>query len=106
MNDLIYPGTFCKLNTNKFKTSMGVPKGTLLFVAGAKAVPEDENDPYTQRVKFLVHLVDDDGDILVEDGVYLVDPKSVRALGKKRQELLIAQMEKKYGDDGEGVTEH
>ncbi len=106
MKPLIYPGTFVKLDTNKFKESMGVPRGALLFVAGAKAIPENEDDPYTQRVKFFVHLVGEDGYVNTESGVFLVDPKSVRAIGKKRQEILLAQLEKSYGENGEGATEH
>ena len=86
---LIHTADFCQIVSDKFAEDTGVKRGHIVYVAGLKALPEDENDPYTQRIKFFVNLVSHDGHV---DGskLYLVDPRSIQKVGKLRQKKLLS----------------
>ncbi len=84
----IINGDFCQIVSDKFAEETGVKRGHLFYVAGHKALPEDEADPYTQRIKFLGHLVDHDGHI-DSSKLYLVDPRSLTKVSKSKQKKLL-----------------
>lgn len=85
----IRTGDFCKLVSDKFEA---VKRGHLLYVAGHKPLPISEEDPYTQRIKFFVHLVSHDGKIDTTK-LYLMDANSMQKVSnsKKKQLLEIAK---------------
>ncbi len=89
---LIRTGDFCEIVSDKFEEEAGVKRGHMVYVAGHKALPESENDPYTQRIKFFVNLVSIDGHV---DGtkLYLLDPRSLLKVkaGKQKKLLKIAK---------------
>lgn len=82
IDDLIHAGNFCEIITDKF-IHEEVKRGHLVYVAGHKALPEDENDPYTQRIKFFCHLVDKYGHI--DERFFIMDPKSLQRVDKRKQ---------------------
>lgn len=88
LTKLIKAGDFCYVITDKF-VEYGVPEGDVVYVIGHRAIPEDENDPYTQRVKFFVHRTDDDNHVLF-DNVYIMDPRSIEKVGELEEEELLA----------------
>lgn len=91
MDDLIRDNDFCEIITDKFEAE-GVKKGTRVYIAGHKAIPEDANDPYTQRVKFFVHLVHN-SIVIYEKGLFLMDPRSLRKVKKREQKKLMDKLE-------------
>lgn len=87
--DLIFPMTFVSVNTDKFeKEDGGIKKGDILFVAGDKAFPVSEEDPYTQRVFLYVQPVKEDH-IDTSKGFYIIDPISVTNLPAEENERLL-----------------
>lgn len=88
VSDLIRVGDFCSIVTDKFAADIGVKRGHLLYVAGHKALPESDTDPYTQRIKFFAHIVDHNGHIDASQ-LYLVDPVSIQKVGKGKQKKLM-----------------
>lgn len=86
---LIRTGDFCEVVSDKFAEETGVKRGHIVYVAGHKALPENENDPYTQRIKFFVNLVSRDGHV-DSNKLYLVDPRSILKVTKKKQEKLLS----------------
>lgn len=95
---LIHPTDFCQIVSDKFAEDTGVKRGHIVYVAGLKALPEDDADPYTQRIKFFVNLVSRDGHV---DGkqLYLVDPKSIQKVSKLKQKKLLAIAKADYEPD-------
>ena len=88
LNDLIYPMTFAKINSDAFEEHE-VYKGDTIFVAGTKAVPISDEDPYTQRVKMFVHLLDETEKVDTASGLFLMDPHSLVNVDKEENERLI-----------------
>jgi len=91
-NKLIYNNDFCMIATDIFEADHGIKNGHRVYVAGHRAIPEDEHDPYTQRIKFFVHLVKD-GHVQFDLGLFVMDPKSLRKVKVKEQNKLLAQLE-------------
>ena len=83
----IRTGDFCEIVTDKF-TDIGVKRGQHVYVAGHKALPISEEDPYTQRIKFLVHTME--GDIVKVKDLYLMDANSLLKVDEGKQEYLLA----------------
>lgn len=81
---------FCEIITDKFVEER-VPKGTRIYVAGHKALPISEDDPYTQRIKFLVHVVKDKH--VVFGDIYLMDAQSLRLVKPNEQKKLAKILE-------------
>ena len=94
---LIRPEDFCEIVVDKF-VEEGAPKGTRVYVAGHKALPISEEDPYTQRIKFLVHLVENKH--VVFGPLYIVDPNSIKLVKPNEQKKLA----KILGEDIEAVS--
>lgn len=95
---LIRTADFCQIVSDKFAEETGVKRGHIVYIAGHKALPESENDPYTQRIKFFVNLVSRDG---VVDGskLYLVDPVSIVKVNPRRQKTLLEKARAKIEDE-------
>ena len=92
LEDMIKDGDFAKVVNENF-LDFDVEKGALVFVAGVKAVPEDENDLYNQRIKMLIHRMDGDH-VMFEKTLIMVDPRSLKRVGKRKQKTLINHLEK------------
>ena len=84
-------GDFCQIVSDKFE-DIGVKRNTLVYVVGTKALPISEEDPYTQRIKLLVHLVDHDLHVTF-DKVYIMDPNSVQKVDENKQKNLTSILE-------------
>lgn len=90
--DLIHDNDFCMVTSDKF-VEEGVKVGQRVFVAGHRAIPEDERDPYTQRIKFFVYLLNKDKHVDFAKGLFLMDPKSLKRVNKGEQHKLLALLE-------------
>lgn len=95
-------GDFCEVVTDKFAVEHGVKRGRLVYVAGHRAFPLSENDPYTQRIKFMVHLLEDDK-VKPMLGLFFMDPDSIQKVDEGKQKALTDKMRKDF-DDAEGVV--
>lgn len=87
VSNLIHNGDFCEIVTDKFLHE-NVKRGHLVYVVGHKALPTDETDPYTQRIKFLAHLVKDEHVIAKE--IYVIDPVSLAKVPERKQKRLVS----------------
>lgn len=86
-DNLIRPSDYCLINTDKFEENEGVKRGQRVWIAGHRALPISEEDPYTQRIKFYVHLLDKDG-LLILPNMYIMDPNSLKKVGKNEAKKL------------------
>lgn len=86
----------CHIVSDKF-IEQGVKRNQLVYVAGHRVLPIAENDPYTQRIKFLCQLLSKDGEL--DQKLYLIDPTSLSLVGKKKQEHYLALIKERYGED-------
>ncbi len=77
---------FCQIVSDKFADEIGVKRNHVVYVAGLKALPVSDEDPYTQRIKFFCHLVKDDH--VDATKLYIVDPTSIQKVGKLKQKKL------------------
>ena len=90
VSKLINVGDFCEVASDKF-VKFGVKRNHIVYVAGSKALPLSENDPYTQRVKFFVHLWDKDY-FHKDKKLYLMDPDSLAKVSKGRQKIFTDRL--------------
>lgn len=86
-SEYIKPFTFVTINHNDLAEEHGIKEGDTLFVAGAKAFPLTEDDPYTQRVFMFVQkmagdMIDDEG------GFFVMDPHSLSNVSKEENDRL------------------
>lgn len=86
MDRLIKHGDFCEIVSDKF-VEQGVKRGHIVYVAGSKAIPEDPEDMYNQRVKLLIHIVDHGGHVKLPE-VYMMDPRSLQKVDSSKQKKL------------------
>lgn len=98
VGDLIKTNDFCEIVTDKFE-EQGYGKGQYVFIAGMKAVPDDEDDPYTQRIKFFVHILVDQKHVNVEGGLFIMDPRSLKKLPKVKQRKLNNILKNDFSQD-------
>lgn len=94
-DDLIRPMTFVYVNTDKFENEeVKLTKGDVLFVAGSRALPLSEVDPYTQRIFIYAQpVVDDYIDTTAE--IYILDPINVTNLSEDENERLYKLAEER-----------
>lgn len=91
----IHDGDFCLMNTDKHD-DIGIKRGQRVYIAGHRAVPISAEDPYTQRIKFFCHTVDNG---LVTFGkIYMFDALSLKHVGKKEADKLRANLKKLIGE--------
>lgn len=95
-NKFIKDNDFCFINTDKFEKEQGVKRGQRVYIAGHRALPISEEDPYTQRIKFLVNLVNDGKVEFVP--IYLMDPDSLKLVGKREQEKLLEKLQEQLDE--------
>lgn len=84
-------GDFCQIVSDKFEEH-GVKRNTLVYVVGTKALPMSEEDPYTQRIKMVVHLVDHNLHVIF-DKMYIMDPDSIQKVDENKQKNLTGILE-------------
>ena len=97
MNNYIKSGDFCEIVSDKF-TKEGIKRGHLVYVAGHKALPISDEDPYTQRIKFFVHIYNKHTYEMGKE-LYLMDPNSILPLSKTDQEFLLHEYKQANGLD-------
>lgn len=85
--NLIRTADFCEVVTDKF-TAEGIKRGNVVYVAGHKALPLAEEDPYTQRIKFFVHLYNEHERTMGKE-LYLMDPNSLLKVDVKAGEKFL-----------------
>ena len=88
--------------TTEALEEVDMPKGSNALVIGHRAVPEDHNDPYTQRVKLIVHPVDGEGH-LDASRVLMIDPRNVEIVEDEVQEKLDQILEQDFAAKDEEV---
>lgn len=93
----IQSGDFCEIVSDKF-TDQGIKRGHIVYVAGHKALPISEEDPYTQRIKFFVHLYDEQQKRMGKE-IYLMDANSILPLDEKVQEKMLKKYKYANGID-------
>src|SRR5690606_12815969 len=86
MSKYIIDGDFVEIATDKFSEEHGVKRGRLAYVAGHRALPISEEDPYTQRIKFTVFLCN--GKHVDVSKAYLMDATSLAKVSDRRQKSL------------------
>lgn len=101
----INDGDFVTINTNKFEKDHGVKKGSLAYIAGHRAFPISEQNPYTQRIKFFVSLVDSDGHVVIRP-IYLMDPKSLKLVDDHTAAELNAIFEEDFAQPEEVAEQY
>jgi len=85
-------GDFCQIVSDKFEAEHGVKRNTIVYVVGTKALPMSEEDPYTQRIKMIVHIVDHNLHV-VFDKMYIMDPDSLHKVDDSKQRTLTKILE-------------
>lgn len=92
ISHLIKPHDFCEIVSEEFKDD-GLKRGNYVYVAGQRAFPVSEGDMYTQRVMFICHKANRKGEISLEEGFFLIDPRSLFKLDDETQEKLMYGLE-------------
>lgn len=90
-------GDFCEIVTDKFIHN-DVKRGHIIYVAGHKALPVSDEDPYTQRIKFLVHLYNSKERTMGKE-LYLIDPSSIMPVDVKAGEKFLDEYKLANGID-------
>ena len=91
---MIKADTFVKVDGEHLEDA-GLDDGSFLYIGGVQAVPENPDDLYTQRIKFIVFPVVDDH---MDTGKpIMVDPSSVATIPVSVQKRLRKQMEVDFG---------
>lgn len=80
------PMEFVRITNDKLEKD-GLPTGSLVFIGNLKAFPVSEEDPWTQRIKLLVHKTVDDY-IDTSTGIYIIDPASVEKIDKDEHDRI------------------
>lgn len=89
----INPMEFVRITNDKLEAD-GLANGSTVFVANVKAFPMTEDDPWTQRIKLIVHKMENDY-INTAAGFFLIDPSSVEKLPKEENSRLYAIAEER-----------
>jgi hypothetical protein len=97
VTNIIKYGDFVEVTTDRLNDA-DLYVGNRLFVAGTKAIPEYEADPYILRMKLLVCKVNDEGHI-INDKFLMVDPRNVQKVSKTQQKKLAALMHNDFTKD-------
>ena len=84
----INPMEFVRITNDKLEAD-GLVNGSTVFVANVKAFPMTEEDPWTQRIKLIIHKMENDY-INTGAGFFLIDPASVEKLPQEENERLYA----------------
>lgn len=93
---LITDFDFCKIKSKDEKLKEdGFHNGDIVFVAGKNLLPIDKNDPYKMKYYMMIQRCDDEGNLLAEEGYFLVDPLSLKRVNRAQQERLTKKLEKK-----------
>ncbi len=85
----IHNGDFCEVVSDKF-VEEGIKRGYIVYVAGHKALPITEEDPYTQRIKFFVHTYNPHI-YEMSKALYLMDPDSLLPVDNNKQESFLEE---------------
>lgn len=93
----IKTGDFCEIVSDKF-VEHGVKRGHIVYVAGHKALPISDEDPYTQRIKFFVHTYNEHTHEMGKE-LYLMDPNSMMAVDVKAGERFLEEYKLANGID-------
>jgi len=94
---LIRTGDFCEVVTDKF-IHENVKRGHLMYVAGHKALPVSDEDPYTQRITFFARLYNQFEKKMGKE-IYIIDPISIRPFSAKKQKRLLEEYKHANGID-------
>jgi hypothetical protein len=108
---LIHQGDFCEIVSEDLR-EYGLKRGNYVFIAGHQSLPMSAHDPYTQRVTFMCHKCTREGEVDMEAGFFLLDPKSLFRLPDEQieemYEVLTDQLEKAHlvAADSPSESEH
>ena len=108
---LIHQGDFCEIISEDLR-EYGLKRGNYVFIAGHQSLPMTAEDPYTQRINFMCHKSSRKGEVDMEAGFFLLDPKSLFRLPDEQidsmLEVLNNQIEQSQllQDDGPSDMEH
>lgn len=97
MTRYIQTGDFCEIVSDKF-VEHGVKRGHIIYVAGHKALPVSDEDPYTQRIKFFAHLYNPKTYEMGKE-LYLMDANSILWVGDAKQEAYLEEYKIANGID-------
>jgi hypothetical protein len=64
--------------TDKFIVKGKMKEGDIVWVAGNKAAPITEDDPYTQRLYMIVHKVENNH--IITKPLYIIDPAALEKI--------------------------
>lgn len=86
-------GDFCIITTTELLSDK-VATGDYVWVAGVRAVPLTEEDPYTQRIVMLVHRLINEH--IQSDQLYVIDPVALTKTDSETKKRLHNQLELDY----------
>lgn len=101
---LIKQNDFCYVENDLFEKHLHIMKGDIVYVAGLFVVPESKEDPYTQRIKFQVHAMDDNKHVNTGRGLFVMDPRSLKKVEKRKQKKLYRILEKDFKERANNAT--
>lgn len=96
MSKFIIDKDFVIVTSDKFE-HQELKKGQRGFIAGHRALPISADDPYTQRIKFLLHPILKDGSVDFER-LYLIDANSLKKVGTREAKNLQDKLDKLLED--------
>lgn len=99
---IVFPMDFVRITNDKLADD-GLFLDDLVFVQHTKAFPVSEEDPYTQRVKFVVRRVESIDEVFLSENAFMIDPNSVERISDegnaKLFKILEERLAKEYGSD-------
>lgn len=88
-DNFINVGDFCLITTTELLSDK-VETGDYVWVAGLKAIPISEEDPYTQRIVMLVHRLVNDH--IQSEQLYIIDPGALSKADNETKKRLNNQL--------------
>lgn len=97
---MVKTGDFCKVVDNSCESD-GIPKGTVVYIAGLKVLPIDKTDPYIQKIFPIVNVMK--GKVL-DTELCLMNPSCLKRLGPASQKQYNSQLELLFGDTNASIN--
>lgn len=77
-SSFLRPDDFATVVADSFIVKDKMNKGDVVWIAGTKAVPINEADPYTQRLCMIVHKVENKH--IITKPLYIIDPAALEKI--------------------------
>jgi hypothetical protein len=95
---VVFPMDFVRITNDKLADD-GLFLDDIVFVQHTKAFPLTEEDPYTQRVKFIVRRVTSVDKVELSDNAFMIDPASVERISDEGNVKLFKLLEERLAEE-------